>query len=184
MNNMQKALIIITGHPGSGKSTLARELAAQYQLVFVSKDAIKERIFDGLGSKNKDWSLKVSSTAHRIMDDIVRQELATGQSVIVESNFKHDIDSVRFGRIMQDCNATCLQILCKASGEGLFKRWNERIANKSRHEGHVEAIGLEEIKQDLSLPYAPLTLPGQLIELDTTDLASIVMPNLKELLAK
>lgn len=173
---MEKLLIVITGHPGSGKSTLARQLSDKYQAVFISKDAIKERIFDGLGSKDKAWSLKVSGVSHRLMDDIVEQELKFGHAVIVESNFKPEIDSQRFAKILQKHNAECLQILCMAEPDILFKRWNDRIKNGERHEGHAEAISLEQIKQDLSLPYAPLDLPGRLVEVDTSDTGKIELP--------
>lgn len=166
-------LVVITGHPGSGKTTLAKALASKYNSAFISKDALKERIFDGLGSRDKEWSLKVSGVAHRIMDDMIRQELAVGHSVIVESNFKPELDSERFSNIAQESGAACVQILCRASGDVLFERWNKRIAAGERHEGHVEAISLEEIRHDLSLPYEPLQLPGRLVEVDTTDPASM-----------
>lgn len=175
---MQSTLVVITGHPGSGKTTLAQKLAEQYGLLYVSKDALKERIFDGLGSSDKEWSLKVSGVAHRIMDDIVRQELRIGHSVIVESNFKPSPDSERFSAFISESGAACMQIMCTAGGDELFKRWNERIANGSRHEGHVEAISLNDIRRDLSRPYEPLRLPGRLITIDTTDPAAIDLPDL------
>jgi predicted kinase len=175
---MQNTLIVITGHPGSGKTTLAKNLANKYGIVCVSKDALKERIFDGLGSSDKEWSLKVSGVSHRIMDDIVRQELRAGHSVIVESNFKPSPDSERFSALINEANAACVQILCTASGEELFKRWNERIKNGSRHEGHVEAISLDDIRHDLSLLYEPLQLPGRLITIDTTDPAVMAVPDI------
>jgi predicted kinase len=175
---MQNTLIVITGHPGSGKTTLAKNLANKYGIVYVSKDALKERIFDGLGSSDKEWSLKVSGVSHRIMDDIVRQELRAGHSVIVESNFKPSPDSERFSALINEANAACVQILCTASGEELFKRWNERIKNGSRHEGHIEAISLDDIRRDLSLPYEPLQLPGRLITIDTTNPAVMAVPDI------
>lgn len=175
---MDKLLVIITGHPGSGKSTLARQLSERYQIPYLSKDAIKERIFDGLGSKDKTWSLQVSGVSHRIMDDAIEAQLQTGHSIIVESNFKRDTDSTRFRKLAKKHQATCMQILCKADGQVLFERWNARIQNAQRHEGHVEAISLEQIRLDLETPYETLDLPDQLIEVDTTNPAQIEAPNL------
>lgn len=170
---MQKQLIVITGHPGSGKTTLARQLSLRYHIPYTSKDALKEHIFDALGSGDKAWSLKVSAASHRIMDDVVEQILNAGGSIIVESNFKPTLDSRRFSELVKRYHARCVQILCTANGEVLFKRWNDRIQKALRHEGHVEAISLAQIKHDLSLPYQPLDLPGQLIEVNTTDVRKI-----------
>lgn len=176
--NMQPTLVIITGHPGSGKTSIAKRLSEQYNVSFISKDALKERMFDALGSDDKQWSLKVSSAAHRIMDDMIGQILQAGNSVIVESNFKPEIDSERFATIVDTCKVKCVQILCHADGVILFNRWNERISNEERHEGHVEEVSLEQIKQDLSVPYSPLNLPGSLIKLDTSDFSELILPEL------
>jgi predicted kinase len=175
---MKKLLIVITGHPGSGKSMLAKRLSREYRIPFVSKDNIKERIFDSLGIGDKAWSRKVSNVSHRLMDDAVDQELAAGRSVIVESNFKRNIDSKRFTELAQKYNADCFQILCTASGDVLLQRWKKRIKAGERHAGHVEEISLDEIKKDLAKPYKALDIPGELVNVDTTDVRSITMPEL------
>ncbi len=172
-------LLVITGHPGSGKSTLARQLSQKYQIPYLSKDAIKERIFDGLGSKDKNWSLQVSGVSHRIMDDLISNHLQIGHSIIVESNFKRDVDSVRFRDLAEKYQASCVQILCSASPDILFERWNKRIENAQRHEGHVEAISLAEIKENFTVPYNALDLPGEIIEVDTTDISKSELPILR-----
>jgi len=175
---MRPTLIIITGHPGSGKTSIAKQLSDHYRIPYISKDALKERVFDGLGSKDKEWSLQVSGVAHRIMDDMAGQILKSGSSVIVESNFKADVDSDRFANLAETYHVPCMQILCSADGDILFQRWNERIQTGERHEGHVEEISLEQIHQDLSLPYPKLDLPGKLIELDTSDFSKLTLPEL------
>lgn len=149
-------------------------------IAYLSKDALKDRIFDGLGHHDKAWSHKVSATSHRIMDDFVKQELGLGRSVIVESNFKQEIDSERFANILKEHRADCLQILCEADGTLLFERWNSRIASGERHAGHVEEVSLEDLRKDFLNPYKPLELPGTLIRLDTSDF-SIIPPNLEEI---
>jgi predicted kinase len=171
-------LVIITGHPGSGKTALARRLSEQYRLPYISKDALKERIFGGLGFSDKAWSLKVSGVSHRIMDDLVEQALRLSTSVIVESNFKANVDSARFSTIAEQYGADCVQILCTAPGDVLLARWNDRIQHGERHAGHVEAVSLAQIKQDLAKPYQPLNLPGQLFVVDTSDFSKIELPKL------
>ena len=176
-NRMQKPLIIIiTGMPGTGKTTLGRTLSEKYKLVFVSKDALKERMFDALGWSDKAWSLKVSAASHRIMDDMVAQELQAGHSVIVESNFKQQIDSERFRKIQEKYGCKLLQILCWADGETVYRRFMGRIGTAARHAGHVEAISAEEIHQNFVAANGkdtPLTIDGPTLELDTSDLDAI-----------
>ncbi|MBE8523062.1 AAA family ATPase [Amycolatopsis sp. H6(2020)] len=43
------AVIVVSGPPAVGKSTLARELATRLTLPLLSRDAIKEALFDTLG---------------------------------------------------------------------------------------------------------------------------------------
>ena len=168
-----KKLIVITGHPGSGKTSVAKAISTMYGIPFISKDTLKECIFDTLGSSDKQWSLKVSAAAHRITDKIIENHLEIGGSIIIESNFKPEIDSTRFTEIIERYNAECLQLLCVASPEVLYERWVGRIEAAKRHEGHTEAISLDEIRENFKEDFSPLNLPGDVVELDTTDFATI-----------
>lgn len=166
-------LIVLTGHPGSGKTSIAKALSDRYSIPFISKDTLKECMFDTLGSSDKQWSLKVSAAAHRIMDKMIENHLDIDSSIIVESNFKPEIDSERFAEIVKRYNAECLQLLCIASPEVLYERWVRRIEAAKRHKGHVEAIDLDEIRENFKEEFPSLQLPGDLIELDTTDFTNI-----------
>lgn len=168
-----KKLIVITGHPGSGKTSIAKALSARYSVPFLSKDSLKECVFDTLGASDKEWSLKVSATAHRIMDKIIENHLSIGNSIIVESNFKPEIDSARFTKLTERYHAECLQLLCIADPEVLYERWVERIKASERHVGHVENISLDEIRQNFKEEFPSLNLPGDLIKLDTTHFEDI-----------
>lgn len=174
---MQKnLLIIITGMPGTSKTTLGRALANKYRIPFISKDALKERMFDTLGWDDKAWSLRVSAASHRIMDYVIEEELKANHSIIVESNFKREIDSERFRKMQTTYKCDILQILCWADGETVFERFMGRIGTAERHQGHVEEVSPEQIRREFVRANGkdtPLDVDGKTIELDTTDLRKI-----------
>lgn len=174
---MQKNIIVlITGMPGTGKTTLGNLLSEKYHFPFISKDALKERIFDNLGWNDKAWSLKVSAASHRIMDYIIEEELKARHSIIVESNFKQQIDSDRFRRFQKEYGCGIVQILCWAKGEIVYERFMNRINTAERHAGHVEAISPDEIKRGFIESGGrddPIDIDGTTIELDTTDLEAM-----------
>lgn len=49
-----RTLVLVSGAPGAGKSTLAPPLATHLGLPLLSKDVIKEALFDTLGSVDDD----------------------------------------------------------------------------------------------------------------------------------
>jgi predicted kinase len=166
-------IIVVTGMPGTGKTTLGKTLSEKYRLPFISKDALKERMFDTLGWNDKAWSLKVSAASHRVMDYIIEEELRAGHSIIVESNFKQSIDSERFRGIQAQYGCEIVQILCWAEGEVVFDRFMGRIENAVRHQGHVEEMSAAQIRQefvDSNGKDIPLDVEGDTVELNTTDL--------------
>jgi predicted kinase len=162
-------VVLITGLPGAGKTTVGQCIADHFNLPFITKDVFKERIFDGLGWSDKAWSLKVSATTHRIMDYVIEQELRARHSIVVESNFKPDIDSVRFGKTQERFGAVFVQVLCWASGDVLFGRYRKRI-EVGRHPGHAEGGSIVEAERDLKNGKCEaLRIAGATLELDTTD---------------
>lgn len=171
----KNVIIIISGAPATGKTTLGKKLSAKYNIPFISKDALKERIFDNLGWSDKAWSLKVSAASHRIMDYFIAEELKAGHSVIVESNFKQHIDSGRFHKFQTEFGCELVQIFCWAEGEVIFKRFMDRIGTTKRHAGQVEAISADEIRRgfiESGGRDTPLDIE-RTIELNTTDFNTI-----------
>ncbi len=171
-------LVLVTGLPGAGKTSVGRTLSECLAIPLLSKDAFKQRIFDTLGWMYKAWSRRVSEASHRILDYIVEEELKAGRSLIIESNFKPEIDSARFQEFQSRFGIVGVQVLCWADGDVLFERYWARH-QENRHPGHIESATPEEQRRDLAVGKCqPLQLGGPVIELDTTDFAKIDYPSL------
>lgn len=162
-------LIIFTGLPGTGKTTLASRLANKLNYLFLSKDAYKEILFDVLGVKDRDWSKQIGKAAIEILFLDVQSALQANQSIVIESNFKPEFENSRLEEFIKKFDIKVLQVLCKADGEALVKRFTERARSTKRHPGHNDINSLEEFRPILLKGRIdPLDIPDT-IEIDTSD---------------
>jgi predicted kinase len=168
-------LIIVHGLPGTGKTTVSTEISRRLHIPVFAKDILKEQMFDTIGYSDKAWSTKVSHASHRVMDVVIEQELGCGRSLMVEGNFKPDVDSVRFQKLCEKYSAGCLQLLCWADGEDLYRRFQEREASPDRHPAHVHSDYPRSLVKELLAPgkAKPLRNANDTITVDTTDFSRV-----------
>jgi len=167
-------LILVLGMPASGKTYLSKEIANKLAIPLISKDDVKEIIFEGLGWSDRDHSKKVGQTSFKIIDYFLEAQLAAGNSIILESPLKPEFENEKFKRWQQKYKFKTIQILCYADGKTLVKRFVERNNSGIRHAGHRDDSNLDEFKRDLLTSKAELLdLEGEAIEVDTTDFSSI-----------
>lgn len=168
------ALLIVTGHPATGKTTLAFALAAELGLPLVSKDALKEALFDTAGRRDRDWSRQIGCVALTLLYRLVEQHLALGRSPIVESNFRPDLDTPRMLRLRARLPFRPVQLRCVASPAVMVERYLARIAACERHPGHCERPDAASVALVQGLGWIePLALGGPLLTVDTTDPATL-----------
>jgi predicted kinase len=168
-------LIVVHGLPATGKTAVSTEISKRLHIPVFAKDAIKEAMFDTIGYSDKAWSTKVSHASHRLMDIIIEQELSCDRSLMIEGNFKPDIDSTRFYKLCEKYSAHYLQLLCWAEGEGLYERFQERETSLDRHSAHVHPDYPRSLVRQLLAPgkAKPLTNADATLEIDTTDFSLI-----------
>lgn len=170
----QPLLIIISGPPCTGKTFLAKKIANQLRLPVITKDGIKESLFNDLGWSDRAWSRKLGMASFTLLYYFLESSLAAGVSCIIESNFKPAFDNQRFVALKEKYEFEPFQIMCKTDGEVLFERFKKRSESGERHPGHVDHLNYDEVKTELLKgSYEPLSIGGNVYEVDTTDFAVV-----------
>jgi predicted kinase len=94
---MLPLLVVVTGAPGPGKTTVAQALAAELELPLVTKDDVKEALFDALGTGDREWSRRLGRAAYDVLFVMARRLLEAGTSCVLESNFSTEDHTRRSG---------------------------------------------------------------------------------------
>ena len=159
-------LVVVTGPPASGKSSIARDLASALEIPFISKDELKERLYEVLGSGD-DVEETVDTAALAILFSVAHSNLAAGVGVLVESNFDADSDT----EPIRAFEARIVQVHCGGDTDELVRTFAERSARGDRHPGHDDGPeDAAEVRAKIDAGcWDPLELPGELIRIDTTN---------------
>jgi predicted kinase len=164
----QPRLIIVNGPPASGKSTLGQQIAAGLGVPFLSKDDIKEEMYDSLGKIERTISRKLGETAMRLMYTVARQILEAGTDVVIEANFYRGLSEKDLSRLIAISDA--IMIHCDAPDEELKQRYIERAEAGERHPVHDDGNKVDHLEKELEKgTYEPLELGIHLIRVDTTE---------------
>jgi predicted kinase len=167
-------LIIISGPPCTGKTTLAKRIAKEFCLPLISRDDIKEVLFDSLGIKDREWSRKLGTASFGIIYQIINSLLSANISFIVETPLKPEYDEKRFLNLKKKFGFKTLQIACKTDGKILYDRFKKRSESGQRHPGHCDNKNYDEFRETLlDGEYPPLGIGGEILEVNTTDFSSI-----------
>ncbi|MBN2013260.1 hypothetical protein JW960_28275 [candidate division KSB1 bacterium] len=174
-------LILITGLPCAGKTRIAGALSDAFNLPLIAKDIIKERLFDSIGWHDRAWSRKLSHASFDILKDMTSALLKTNISCLIEGNFSPKNHSPGFQNLHRLYPHSLIQILCYAKADVLIARFEARIAQKTRHPGHLDELLLDELRPELRQGKSGfLKLDGPKLEVDTSDEKNINLTQVRD----
>ena len=155
------AVILITGAPASGKTTLARELAERLRLPVLSKDRIKETLFDALEDVRTD---ALGNASFHLLMQLVGDLVRGSSAFVVENAFRASDGAALRQRL---AGAEVLHIHCDASHATLRARMGQRAASGERHPSHRYA-DLPSARET----YAPPPVCSEVLTVPTDDFSS------------
>lgn len=160
-------LVIVSGAPASGKTTLARQLAHALTLPMISRDAIKEALFDTLGWRDRARSRELGDSSSRVMFVLLAEALTAGADCIAEGTFRPSSTTAGFRTLLDAVSPRTVQVHCTAEPDVLIERFSARMGSSDRHPGHNDM--LDEFRLDLQrAAFTPLPLEGPTLIVDST----------------
>lgn len=159
MDSADRQIVVVSGAPGSGKTTLARPLAARLGYALISKDDLKETLFDALDGPVGDltFSRKVGGAAMDLLWVLAEK----CPRVILEANFRPNSEHER--NKMAALTGPIVEVYCSCPAEECARRYRERAEGGSRHSAHVLRATVEMMSE-----YATPVGIGQLLNVDTS----------------
>lgn len=161
---MSDCHVVVAGPPASGKTTVAVAIGKALPATVLSKDLIKEALAEPLAIRTDDESLRLSGAAMAL---IYRLAAASGVGVVMEANWKPQIDGPKLERL----SLPVIQVLCDAPTDVLRARMFDRIESGERHPVHRDVMSqrvLESMLASIDAQREPLPLSGPVLRVDTS----------------
>ena len=128
--------ILVTGIPAAGKSTMSEAMSKKLKLPVISKDTIKELLFDHIGFQSREEKVNLGIASMEIMYYVAGQLMKAGQSFILENNFEYSSEH-GIKVLLTKYQYSVLTITLTGDYKIIYQRFLERESSPSRHKGHI-----------------------------------------------
>ena len=167
--------ILVAGMPASGKSTIAVRISESLGIPMLSKDSIKEVLFDDLGFHSRAEKIQLGTAAMHILYYAAAQLMKVA--------------------LLETHHYTAVTVRLTGDPEVIYRRFAARDLSNTRHRGHVvndcypEPPGAplenptrksyEQFLDDIAARgYTRFQANGPVLEVDVTDLSELDFPRL------
>ena len=128
--------ILVSGMPASGKSTIANRLSSSLQIPMLSKDSVKEVLFDDLGFTSRAEKVRLGVAAMHILYYAAAQMMKAGKPFILENNFE-DSSVEGILELLEAHRYVGITVRLTGDPSVLYRRFAARDLSGERHRGHV-----------------------------------------------
>lgn len=128
--------ILIIGIPAAGKSTMAAFLSGYFGIPEISKDKIKELMYDDIVFHCREEKVKLDIASMNIMYYMAEQLMKNKQPFILENNFEK-ISKASLLKILEKYTYTAITVTLTGNYGDIYQRFAERNNSLDRHRGHV-----------------------------------------------
>ena len=141
--------VLITGIPAAGKSTLAGYLGEQLNLPVLSKDRVKELLYDTVGFRSRAEKVRLGTAAMEIMYYAAEQLMFCGRQFIMENNFEN-VSRKGLLDILDRHDCQALTVTLTGDYQIIYHRFLARNQSLDRHRGHIVNTQYPEITPSAS----------------------------------
>ena len=128
--------IFITGIPASGKSFFSEYLSSCLDVPYMSKDSIKEILFDIIGFKSREEKIHLNNAATNSMLYCAEQFMKHRKIFILESNFEKK-GKKQIADLINKYNYKSVTVSLTGNYSVIYKRLKLRNKTTGRHPGHI-----------------------------------------------
>ena len=175
---------------------MAKTMSERLKLPVISKDAIKELLYDNVGFQSREEKVNLGIASMEIMYYVAGQLMKTGQSFILENNFEYSSEE-GIKNLLEKYQYSVLTITLTGDYKVIYQRFLERESSPDRHRGHVvndcypekaesnlkerkaTTISYEDYARAIEQRgFDAFLVGGKQITIDTTDFSKIDMEEL------
>lgn len=128
--------ILVTGIPAAGKSTLAGFLSECLHLPLISKDQIKEIMYDDIGFRSRAEKVSLGIAGMNVMYYMAGQLMKVKQPFILENNFEN-VSRDGLMKLLDQYDYKAITITLTGDYRSIYQRFLQRNDSPERHRGHV-----------------------------------------------